>query len=372
MFMQVVVVLSCIIASVASVSLSDRIKGAYYGALVSDALTLGSHYEYDAKKIKLAYNGEITKYMGPGEQMGGETHGIGWGARNYHPGAHAGDQTDYGEYNVLILEYLATQTSNIHKFDVQQFLPIWQNRLKTWKQWLCTQTKQTFQQVNQGVPIPDLGGFSNAMALRFAAVFAYYDNEADCVDAARKTMFTHRETSALQGGEFFAKVTFRIIHSKLTPSQAIDQVAAESTEWFQQKVQQAKDKVIEATTGPLSQEEFADDLALTSMARLWDVGKTEPIKVGKASPTEGTLPGALYFILKYNDLIKAAKANAMVGGDNASRSIAIGMVLGAAHGVNVIPSDLRTTLNHWEHSDSLLKTMPLLQNVNNGGDKTDL
>ena len=50
---------------------------------------------------------------------------------------------------------------------------------------------------------------------------------------------------------------------------------------------------------PLSKEEFVDDLALTSMARLWDVGKTEPIKVGKASPTEGTLPGSIYFIVKY-------------------------------------------------------------------------
>ena len=52
---------------------------------------------------------------------------------------------------------------------------------------------------------------------------------------------------------------------------------------------------------PLSREPFADDLALTSMARLWDIGRSEPIKVGKASPTEGTLPGAVYFILKYAD-----------------------------------------------------------------------
>ena len=67
------------------------------------------------------------------------------------------------------------------------------------------------------------------------------------------------------------------------------------------------------------------------MAKLWDVGRSEPIKVGKASPTEGTLPGAIYFILKYCDekegLKDALIANAMVGGDNASRSIAIGMVL---------------------------------------------
>lgn len=370
--MRAVLVISCmtkmaqtrLFASAAQAvpSRSDRIEGAYYGALVADALTLGSHYEYDAPKIKQAYAGEIQKYMGPGEQMGGETHGIGWGKRNYHPGAEAGDQTDYGEYNVLVLEHLAMQTDTVHKFDVQEFLPVWQNRLQSWKQWVCTQTKQTYQQVNQGTPVAELGGFSNAMALRFASVFAYYDNEADCVDAARKTMFTHREQSALEGGEFFAKVTYRLVHREgLTPAEAIDEVAAESSAWFQQKVQQAKDKVLEATTGALSNEEFADDLALTSMARLWDVGKTEPIKVGKASPTEGTLPGAIYFILKYNDLVKAAKANAMVGGDNASRAIAVGMVLGAAHGVGCIPADLRDTLNHWEHSAAMLRTMPMLR-----------
>ena len=58
--------------------------------------------------------------------------------------------------------------------------------------------------------------------------------------------------------------------------------------------------------------------------RLWDVGKSEPIKVGKASPCEGTLPGAIYFILKYQSFKSAAQANAMVGGDNASRAIPIG------------------------------------------------
>ena len=47
-------------------------------------------------------------------------------------------------------------------------------------------------------------------------------------------------------------------------------------------------------------------LAMTSMARLWDVGKTEPIKVGKASPTEGTLPSSVYIILKYVDDFAAA------------------------------------------------------------------
>jgi ADP-ribosylglycohydrolase len=101
------------------------------------------------------------------------------------------------------------------------------------------------------------------------------------------------------------------------------------------------------------------------MARLWDIGRSEPIKVGKASPTEGTLPGALYFILKYvnqeDGLKKALQANAMVGGDNASRSIAIGMVLGAYKGVHAIPSAWKETLDQWVYCESLLNQLPLLK-----------
>merc|ERR1719299_368226 len=120
----------------------------------------------------------------------------------------------------------------------------------------------------------------------------------------------------------------------MTPKDAIIDVAKTSSTFIKEKVKQALEKVKEATDpkSSLSKEEFVDDLALTSMARLWEVGKSEPIKVGKASPTEGTLPTSVYLILKYqNDFVGGVKANAMIGGDNASRSIAVGMVLGAWH-----------------------------------------
>jgi hypothetical protein len=61
----------CLLVSTAAgveIEKADRIKGAYFGALVADALTLGSHYEYDAPKIKAAYGGTISKFMAPGEQ----------------------------------------------------------------------------------------------------------------------------------------------------------------------------------------------------------------------------------------------------------------------------------------------------------------
>jgi len=40
-------------------------------------------------------------------------------------------------------------------------------------------------------------------------------------------MFTHREPSALAGGEFFARVTHRVAHTGATPRAAIEAIAAE-------------------------------------------------------------------------------------------------------------------------------------------------
>merc|ERR1719238_1856445 len=139
-------------ASAPAPTTESRIRGAYFGALVADALTLGSHYEYDAKVIKQAYGGTISKYMAPGEAMGGSTHGVGWGRRNYHPGQKAGDQTDYGEYNVLVLEHLANRKDKKAPIKLDELIPHWKKRLESnsWGAWKCTQTKQTLQQVQQG------------------------------------------------------------------------------------------------------------------------------------------------------------------------------------------------------------------------------
>ena len=39
-----------------------------------------------------------------------------------------------------------------------------------------------------------------------------------------------------QGNEFFARVTYRVLHQKLSPKQAIEQVAAESPKFIRDKV----------------------------------------------------------------------------------------------------------------------------------------
>ena len=104
---------------------------------------------------------------------------------------------------------------------------------------------------------------------------------------------------------------------------------------------------------------YVDDTAITSMSRLWDIGKTEPIKIGTASPTEGALPSALYFAIKYqSDPEEGLIANANCGGDSAARGIVIGMLLGAIPG-NGLPAEHRWTkgLNALEKVQALMNAL---------------
>ena len=70
-------------------------------------------------------------------------------------------------------------------------------------------------------------------------------------------------------------------------------------------------------------------------------------------------------ILKYIDkedgLNEALQANAMVGGDNASRSIAIGMVLGAFMGIDALRKDWLQSLDQYEYCEELLSKLPLFR-----------
>jgi len=61
----------------------------------------------------------------------------------------------------------------------------------------------------------------------------------------------------------------------LRPRAAIEATAAQMSIWIQAQVKKGVTKFEEATDtkSALSKEEFVDDLAVTSMARLWDVGK---------------------------------------------------------------------------------------------------
>ena len=205
-------------------------------------------------------------------------------------------------------------------------------------------------------------------ATHFLPLFLISSDETFLVDSSVSTVYlSHRNRDPVKAAEFISRTLYRIIHLDMSLESALDSAAAATGDSFiSSKLDDAKKKVVESldTSSQLHREPFVDDIAITSMARLWEVGKSEPIKIGKASPTEGALPAALYLALKYKDsLPEALTANANIGGDSAARGIVVGMLLGAVHGRDALPVEWLSSLN------SLSRVSTLFDNIGVHGQK---
>ena len=357
-----------------------RIESAFIGGLCGDALALGGHYEYDAAKIK-AHVGKYTDFLAPGAKMGGQTHGVGWGAANYHPGKTGGDLTDAGEVAIFLLDYLATTQG---QYDFDGYAKHWLDEIRNGygscnfqsvladgscpagskPGYLNGGTRRTLQALQQrpgatGDLRKALAADVNCLvaATHFLPLFLVATDVHQLVADAKSTVYlSHKNRDPVAAAEFLTRAFHAIFHGDMALDEALTKAAHDTGDPFitkcladaQRKVAEASDPQSDLSTHP-----FVDDVALTSMARLWDVGKSEPIKVGKASPAEGALPGSLYFALRYaHSLEEALVANAGVGGDSAVRGMVIGMLLGAVHGREGIPARWLGTLKALPHVEA--------------------
>ena len=364
-----------------SSAIRARVIAAFHAALVGDALSLGGHYEYDAAAIAAGV-GRYERFYAPGEGLGGTTHGVGWGRANYHPGKVAGDLTDAGDISIMLLEHLVA-SHGVYSFD--GYTAHWLGRInagygscnfQTAKDGVCPPnttpgylsgaTRNTLVALQRepgaiGARRMALAAAVNCLqpATRFLPLLALFDNEDAAATAAASAVFlTHSDRDPVAAADFLARALFRIVRGEALLPALQGAAAATNDDRVMGWLNSAIAKVAEANdpSSDLSKEAFVDDRAITSMARLWDVGKSEPIRVGKASPTEGALPGALFIALRYeSSLIEALIANAGVGGDSAARGFLVGALLGAGGGQ--VPNSWSESLRENERVKGLWKEL---------------
>ena len=78
-------------------------------------------------------------------------------------------------------------------------------------------------------------------------------------------------------------------------------------------------------------------------------------QLGRACSLSQALPAVIYLALKHGDDIETAFIeNAMAGGDNCARALALGLLLGAAHGIEAIPARWRAGLRAASQLDVFL------------------
>ena len=290
--------------------LTNKQSGLLFGSYCADALSLGVHWIYDPNELAQKH-GRITHYKAPGPD-------------SYHPHKQAGDQGHVGDQALCLLNFLIKEKA----WNPSHFMEDWLGMWPDYNDYVDGATKTTLAHVQNQTDKTQGGSDSVEIAgpARIAPLIAFLSNssEEEVVRASvEQTMLTHRSKEAEESAIFLAKSGYQLIHG----ANLLDTLNETAPEWALKK------------TNSVLSENTVD--AIT--------------KLGPACSISSALPSVLYLAMKYgDDTENAFIENAMAGGDNCARGLALGILLGAANGLSSIPEHWVENLNSRAVLDQLL------------------
>ncbi|MDQ8196066.1 ADP-ribosylglycohydrolase family protein [Coraliomargarita sp. SDUM461004] len=289
----------------------QRRAGLLFGSFAADALSLGVHWIYDCSELAQKF-GYVTEYQAPGVD-------------SYHPTKGAGEQSHVGDQALCLLDDLLQNQG----WDAGSFMQNWVRMWPGYRDYLDHATKATLQNLEQGASALRAGSDSKELAgaVRIAPMLAYMAKapEAEVVTACvEQTLLTHASEASHQAATFLATAGYRILHGM----DFVSTVRATAPAWALGEAEQV--------------------LGLDSVEAI--------AQLGQSCPIASALPAVIYLALKHgDDLPKAFSENAMAGGDNCARGLALGLLLGASQGAEAIPLSWRTALVNVERLHQLLE-----------------
>ena len=271
----------------------DKRAGLLYGSFCADALSLGVHWIYDSKELAQKH-GRINEYKTPGPD-------------SYHPHKQAGEQGHVGDQALCLLRFLSKEKMWNNDAFMNSWLAIWPD----YNDYVDGATKTTLGNLQNQSEKTQGGSDSVEIAgpARISPLVCHHanSNEEEVVrSSVEQTMLTHRSAEAEESTVFLAKAGYRLIHGANLSNTLKETAPA----WAMEKAKGVfSENAVDAVT-----------------------------KLGPACSISSALPSVLYLALKYeNDIENAFIENAMAGGDNCARGLALGMLLGAANGCSSIP-----------------------------------
>ena len=299
----------------------ERYKGLLYGALVADALALGPHWIYDQNEIVVRV-GRVTEFLPPARA-------------DYHPGKLRGAQTHYGDQTLVLLESLDACDGN---FVMEDFAQRWRSFWGESKAYCDHATKATLAHLEENFDLTRAGSESTDLggAVRIAPLLVALRNEnqpTNITAAREQTMLTHA-APVMDAAEFLARMVFLLMRGESVASAL-------------------------RTTAALPSETLPVEVMLRKAKCTHDLSTIQAVAhLGLTCPLEKSFPAVFAILLHHGDNLETALIeNVMAGGDSAARGMALGIILGAAHGYRAIPERWIEGLLARSRVESFLKTM---------------
>jgi ADP-ribosylglycohydrolase len=307
-----------------ALSLRERYAGLLEAALVADSLALGPHWIYEQDEIEQKF-GRVTELLEPPPG-------------SYHAGKPRGAQTHYGDQILVLMDSLEACGGN---FVMEDFARRWREFWLTSTAYCDHATRETIAHLDAGQGLTQAGSSSTELGGpdRMAPLLVALRSEDVplVIGAVRaQTAFTHASPLALDAAEFLARTCFLLLRGVSIPS------ALRATADLSYKSLPAAEYLRKAeSTAKLSTPEAVESL-------------------GQSCPLEKALPAVFAILLQHGDnLEESLVENVMAGGDSAARGIALGMVLGAAHGRRAVPRRWSEVLQARNKVESFLATVGL-------------
>jgi ADP-ribosylglycohydrolase len=187
----------------------DKGETMVMAAFVADALALGAHWIYDAKKISKDF-GRVDTFLKPA-------------ADSYHPTKGKGEFTHYGDQAFVLLESIAAKKG----FDLTDFSERWRALFEGYKGYIDKATQTTLDNYAAGKTIEDAGSPSDELAGASRMVpLVYADRQYPdrlVNDARAQTSMTHQDPLIVDSAEFFARVVSLVLKG-VQPVEAMKQL----------------------------------------------------------------------------------------------------------------------------------------------------
>lgn len=443
--LTVLLVVACLFINTSSAApdAPERIRSSFLGPIVGDALALFSQGEFIPDRIRSAI-GKISNFQAPLKLPDGRER------QGANQGKTAGDLTEVGTDIALVLREIAAELQADRAIDLDA---------------LCNKIA-----VAHGVEKNSVQSAALSTSLRFIPLLGVETDETLLAAKARQLVdATHRHEDPRDAAEFLARVSYRIIHSRQTPHEAISAVSSFMLKEHQnarnQRLKRRADgkstsadkndpnvdndyddgavrlirwigaarkaalkavfaanhsisfqeagatdddlMTLEAVPGRSAsdpayidedalaylvkrennfvidhslddhviteEEKFKDSMLDAHVRREREVrARNRPARqihpralfmLSKSGATETALPASLYLIYRYENLEDALIANAMLGGDAATRAGVIGLILGAHQGIDAIPARWISSLSEIGQISESLSKLPLVNQL---------
>lgn len=281
-------------------------------SLLGDALALGPHWIYDPDAIAAAYPGGIRDFDSPKSR--------------YHPGKAAGELTHYGDQVVAMTESIASRPSG---WSADDWARDWEAWARGTTAYIDGATRDTLAFLEGRGPASDSSDFGGAARIGPLFTLRESRSDGDLILLARETIaFTHGAPQTADAAEFLMRAVFAIVDG------------ADFGEAF-------------ALAASHPYEALQLDEAVASGRKAAGEGRGGGLDL--SCDLDGALPLTLALALRHeNDPETGLSENAMLGGDSAARGLALGLMLGARHGLAGFPERWKDGLKCAHHVLELL------------------